>query len=274
VPGDVPIEFYADDVGAYYLYANSSGLNFGNYSMSTHETSISAIASSDYSSQTFSFDVQEDIMKIVYYYSGNIYYINSSNKGYTFSSPLLIASASSFEYPIIKSYSQNIYIAYGDYNLSLIYSIDGGATFSSPLTIMESADGVRRLSMDINQNSIHLLFRMRGGDGWYYSNMTHSSIGSQAFTPILFLDTPFDSPSLKTNGSIIYVFNHMLSIKLLKSSDNGATFEPEKFISDYFSNELTAIISAIKNDNMIVVGQDRTTTHENINENLQWSHYI
>jgi hypothetical protein len=70
VPGDVPIEFYADDVGAYYLYANSSGLYLGNYSMSTEETFISKIANGDYGSQSYSFDVQEDIIRVTYYYSG------------------------------------------------------------------------------------------------------------------------------------------------------------------------------------------------------------
>jgi hypothetical protein len=65
---------------------------------------------------------------------------------------------------------------------------------------------VRRLNMDINSNSIHMLFEWSGIDGWYYSNMTHSLIGTQEFSPTLFLDTPFDSPNIKTNGSIVLPF--------------------------------------------------------------------
>ncbi|MDD4353466.1 MAG: hypothetical protein PHN56_03345, partial [Candidatus Nanoarchaeia archaeon] len=248
-------KYYADDISAYVMFGNGSGLWLINYSLNSGGLGYTNFNVGDFSSSNiYSFEKSGDNINVVYSLGDGIYLINSSNNGADFSSPSHVYS-SSYLSPLIhiKSVNNYVYIIFNYISsetrkLYIIQSNDYGLTFSEPVELGSETE--RTLSFDVNEEYIHLIYRLQSSSDWNYVNSTHSEFN---IIPQYYMTFNPDSVNLITNNSGVYIFDHLLYSESHYSNNNASSFDISKISKEGLTSDV--VRAKIVDEHMLVVLQ-------------------
>ncbi len=254
----------------YFIYTNESlnlnyaNISFFNYSYSTGESNFKIVSTLTVQTPGVDFVVDENNVHISTSNHDYIYYLNSSNGGVSFSEPMLLYNTHSvYQYNLnIQSSGNEVYIFfYNNTQIYLMNSSNGGADFSAPRLIYSnnSIYNIRKfyLSEYLGIFNIFLLIQTSEDDEYGIVHL-NSSTSDLIFNNNFLFSLENYETSFTSDGNNLYLFfNEGLNydLYLLKSTNNGQSFEDAKLIQNFGDQFYSDFASSAYNDNINILVQ-------------------